>query len=75
MVVLASWIILRHCYPDKIIIVVAASSSLIMILSYPQIDLYPEIKVSFRDGVFGVVMSVVLGCFLVYAKRHLPKVC
>lgn len=75
LVLLASWVTNRHSYPDKIIIFVAISSSLLMVLFCTFEDYFADYDVSFTDGLFACQMSASLAFFTVYAKRYLPKVC
>ena len=75
LVLLASWVTNRHNYPDKIIVFVAISSSLLMVLFCAFEDSFADYDVSFTDGLFACQMSASLAFFTVYAKRYLPKVC
>ena len=75
LVLLASWTTNRHSYPDKIIVIVTISSSLLMVLFCTLEDSFADYNVSFTDGLFGCVMSASLAFFTVYVKRYLPKVC
>ncbi|KAJ7384391.1 hypothetical protein OS493_021799 [Desmophyllum pertusum] len=63
----------RHSYPDKVIIFVTVSSSLVMILFCTLEDSQADYQVSFSDGAFALAMSASLAFFTVHAKRYLPK--
>ena len=71
---IASWLTGRHAYPDKIILLVAASSSLVMILFCSFEDRPAHYRMSFNHGVFGLLMGMSLAFFIVQAKRCLSKV-
>jgi len=73
LVLLASWVTNRHSYPDKIIVFVTISSSLLMVLFCTLEDSFADYKVSFTDGLFACIMSASLAFFTVHAKRYLPK--
>lgn len=73
MVLLASWQTSRQCYSDRILIFVVILCSLLVILFCSLEDSPAEYKVSFRDGVFALMMSASLAFFTVHAKRFLPK--
>ena len=75
LVLLASWVTIQHNYPDKIIILVTTSSSLLMVLFCTFEDEHAHYKMSFSHGAFGLIMSAALAFFIVHAKRSLPKVC
>ena len=75
LVLLASWVIRRQSYPDKIILFVAVSSSLLMVLFCTFEDKIADYKVSFTDGLFACIMSGSMAFFTVHAKIYLPKVC
>ena len=70
----ASWLTGRHAYPDKIILLVAASSSLVMILFCSFEDRPAHYRMSFNHGAFGLLMGMSLAFFIVQAKRCLSKV-
>ena len=73
-VLLASWLTSRQSYPDKIIIMVSISCSLLMVLFCSMEDPYAHYKVSFTDGAFGFMMCASLSFFTVHGKKYLPKV-
>lgn len=72
-VLLASWVTSRQSYPDKIIIMVSISCSLLMVLFCSMEDPYAHYKVSFTDGAFGFMMCASLSFFTVHGKKYLPK--
>ncbi|XP_058946031.2 uncharacterized protein [Pocillopora verrucosa] len=73
LVLIASWLTGRHAYPDKIILLVAASSSLVMILFCSFEDRPAHYRMSFNHGAFGLLMGMSLAFFIVQAKRCLSK--
>lgn len=75
LIFLASWVTNRRSYPDKIIIFVSVSCSLLMVLFCTLEDHFADYSVSFIDGAFGFIMSTSLAFFTVNVKRYLPKVC
>ena len=72
---LASWLTNKQNYPGKVILIVAMSSSLLMVLFCSFEDEYAHYKMLFHHGLLGLMMSGSLSFFIVYAKRYVAKVC
>lgn len=74
LILLASWLTNRQTYPDKIIVMVTISCSLLLVMFSSMHDVYAFYKMSFSDGAFGFIMAASLAYFIIYGKRYLPKV-
>ena len=75
LVVLATWMTNRQSYPEKIIIIVSLSCSLLMVLFCAMQDRIANYKMTLLDGAFGFIMASSLAFFTVHGKNNLSKVC
>lgn len=73
LVLLATWVTNRQSYPDKIIIMVSFSCSLLMLMFCGLQDRITSYKMTFFDGVYGFMMAGSLAFFTVYGKEYLTK--
>ncbi|XP_068760798.1 uncharacterized protein [Montipora capricornis] len=73
LVVLATWTTNRQSYPEKIIIIVSLSCSLLMVLFCGMQDRIANYKTTLLDGAFGFIMASSLAFFTVHGKNNLSK--
>ncbi|XP_068762274.1 uncharacterized protein [Montipora capricornis] len=73
LVLLATWVTNRQSYPDKIIIMVSLSCSLLMLMFGGLQDRITSYKMTFFDGVYGFMMAGSLAFFTIYGKEYLTK--
>lgn len=73
LVLVTSWLMGRHSYPDKIIVLVAAASSLVMVLFCSFKDCHAHYRMSFSHGAFGLLMATSLAFYIEQAKICLSK--